>query len=301
MAGHADAVLAASIFHYGEHTVQRSQALHGRARHPDAAGSERSRQQVAEQGALGRERPGAGDRAGSGDQRRADVRLDEPRRAGADGGTAARPSTGAARARSCGTRARSPATSRRCCEIRLDCDEDVVLLKVEQVGGIACHTGRHSCFFQKFDSAAEGDWQAVDPVLQDPDTHLHQRRNHHERYPGPRGGRDRVAQAGQRRRPGSLVCGRLFAKGDDAILKKIGEEATETVMAAKDARVDGDASQGAVRMRRPVVPFAGAAGAVRPDAAAGARRAGAARRRVRHRRESRAQAEPARCACEPAH
>jgi phosphoribosyl-AMP cyclohydrolase len=52
-------------------------------------------------------------------------------------------------------------------ELRLDCDEDVVLLKIEQVGGIACHTGRHSCFFQKFDGE---DWQAVEPVLQDPDT-----------------------------------------------------------------------------------------------------------------------------------
>jgi phosphoribosyl-AMP cyclohydrolase len=52
-------------------------------------------------------------------------------------------------------------------EIRLDCDEDVVLLKVEQAGGIACHTGRHSCFFQKFDG---GDWDSVEPVLQDPET-----------------------------------------------------------------------------------------------------------------------------------
>lgn len=52
-------------------------------------------------------------------------------------------------------------------EIRLDCDEDVVLLKVEQSGCIACHTGRHSCFFQKFEG---GDWQAVDPVLKDPES-----------------------------------------------------------------------------------------------------------------------------------
>jgi len=52
-------------------------------------------------------------------------------------------------------------------EIRLDCDEDVVLLKVEQAGGIACHTGRHSCFYQKFE---DGDWHSVEPVLQDPDT-----------------------------------------------------------------------------------------------------------------------------------
>ena len=56
-------------------------------------------------------------------------------------------------------------------EIRLDCAEDVVLLKVEQVDGIACHTGRHSCFFQKFEgSAAVGVWLAVDPVLKNPDS-----------------------------------------------------------------------------------------------------------------------------------
>lgn len=54
-------------------------------------------------------------------------------------------------------------------EIRLDCDEDVVLLKVEQLHGMACHTGRHSCFFQKFEGNAEdGNWNAVDPVLKDP-------------------------------------------------------------------------------------------------------------------------------------
>ena len=56
-------------------------------------------------------------------------------------------------------------------EIRLDCDEDVVLLKVEQLHGMACHTGRHSCFFQKFEGNAEdGNWNAVDPVVKDPST-----------------------------------------------------------------------------------------------------------------------------------
>ena len=50
-------------------------------------------------------------------------------------------------------------------DIRLDCDEDVVLLKIEQAGGIACHTGRRSCFFQKLE---QGKWQAVEPVLKDP-------------------------------------------------------------------------------------------------------------------------------------
>lgn len=56
-------------------------------------------------------------------------------------------------------------------EIRLDCDEDVVLLRVEQAGDIACHTGRHSCFFQKFEgSEKSGLWNAVEPVLKDPKT-----------------------------------------------------------------------------------------------------------------------------------
>jgi len=49
--------------------------------------------------------------------------------------------------------------------VRLDCDEDVILLEVEQVGGIACHTGRHSCFFQRLDGER---WVVTDPVLKDP-------------------------------------------------------------------------------------------------------------------------------------
>jgi phosphoribosyl-AMP cyclohydrolase len=50
-------------------------------------------------------------------------------------------------------------------EMRTDCDNDVVLLKIEQVGGIACHTGRKSCFFQRLD---DGCWQPADPVVKDP-------------------------------------------------------------------------------------------------------------------------------------
>ncbi|MEK9775926.1 MAG: phosphoribosyl-AMP cyclohydrolase [Quisquiliibacterium sp.] len=52
-------------------------------------------------------------------------------------------------------------------ELRLDCDGDVILLKVEQQGGIACHTGRHSCFFSRLE---DGQWVTVDPVLRDPET-----------------------------------------------------------------------------------------------------------------------------------
>ncbi|MEY3739984.1 MAG: phosphoribosyl-AMP cyclohydrolase [Pseudomonadota bacterium] len=63
----------------------------------------------------------------------------------------------------------------RVLELRLDCDADVILLKVEQLGGIACHTGRASCFYQRLDvqdDAAGGKtlkWVTVDPILKDPE------------------------------------------------------------------------------------------------------------------------------------
>ena len=50
-------------------------------------------------------------------------------------------------------------------EIRLDCDADTLLLRVEQLGGIACHTGRQHCFFLRHES---GDWVEADPVIKDP-------------------------------------------------------------------------------------------------------------------------------------
>jgi len=52
-------------------------------------------------------------------------------------------------------------------EIRLDCDNDVVVLQVEQRGGIACHTGRRSCFYQRLE---DGHWASVEPVLKDPES-----------------------------------------------------------------------------------------------------------------------------------
>lgn len=59
-------------------------------------------------------------------------------------------------------------------ELRLDCDSDVILLKVEQLGGIACHTGRASCFYRKLDTTTDGasktvSWVIVDPILKDPE------------------------------------------------------------------------------------------------------------------------------------
>jgi phosphoribosyl-AMP cyclohydrolase len=51
-------------------------------------------------------------------------------------------------------------------ELRLDCDCDVILMTVEQLGGIACHTGRHDCFFQKFEN---GVWKTDKPVIKNPE------------------------------------------------------------------------------------------------------------------------------------
>ena len=114
--------------------------------------------------------------------------------------------------------------------IRLDCDEDVLLLEVEQVGGIACHTGRHSCFFQKLDGAK---WIAADPVLKIPRTFTRTR-------VFPVTDTDILRRLGaviaQRRRadPSSSYVASLFAKGEDAIMKKVAEEAAETLLAAKE-------------------------------------------------------------------
>jgi len=50
-------------------------------------------------------------------------------------------------------------------EVRLDCDADVIILRVEQMGDIACHTGRHSCFYRVLN---DGQWQVVEPVIKNP-------------------------------------------------------------------------------------------------------------------------------------
>lgn len=55
-------------------------------------------------------------------------------------------------------------------EIRLDCDGDVVLLRVEQVGGIACHTGRERCFYRRLETESGAHWVETDPVLKDPES-----------------------------------------------------------------------------------------------------------------------------------
>ncbi len=58
----------------------------------------------------------------------------------------------------------------RLMELRLDCDSDVILMKVEQLGGIACHTGRASCFYRRLETTNHASvWVSVDPVLKDPE------------------------------------------------------------------------------------------------------------------------------------
>jgi phosphoribosyl-AMP cyclohydrolase / phosphoribosyl-ATP pyrophosphohydrolase len=165
----------------------------------------------------------------------------------------------------------------RVVEVRLDCDGDAVLLVVAQSGGIACHTGRESCFFARLEDAR---WSVVDPVLKDPEaiyggapvltpaqadgppplpSPVRRKRGQGREIPGslpcvageekgggppdPPGeapGLDtvltRLATVLEARKHAdpeiSYVAG-LYAKGLDAILKKLGEEATETLLAAK--------------------------------------------------------------------
>jgi len=124
-------------------------------------------------------------------------------------------------------------------DIRLDCDNDVVLLKVTQLGhepGIACHTGRHLLL-----SAAGRRWlEGRRARLERPGIHLQ------VNAMSLTDDLDRLAAVIESRKPANggdpqtSYVARLLHKGPDAFLKKIGEEATEAVMAAKDADHGGD-------------------------------------------------------------
>ena len=125
-------------------------------------------------------------------------------------------------------------------EIRLDCDNDVLLLKVTQLGhdpSIACHTGRHSCFFNLY---KDGAWHASGAGPERSRDHLQVSRmtavDSLARLAGVIESR-KPANGGD---PEASYVARLLHKGPDAFLKKIGEEATEVVMAAKDADHGGE-------------------------------------------------------------
>ena len=144
-------------------------------------------------------------------------------------------------------------------DIRLDCDADVIVLGVTQAGGIACHTGRESCFYQRLDlSGQTPEWQTVDKVLKDPTEIYHsnataqstpeinevpsQNRVHWNTNQNDRSltthsilqQLDGVLAERKQADADSSYVASLYAKGLNKILEKVGEESTESIIAAKD-------------------------------------------------------------------
>ncbi|MFV5631433.1 bifunctional phosphoribosyl-AMP cyclohydrolase/phosphoribosyl-ATP diphosphatase HisIE [Acinetobacter oleivorans] len=123
-------------------------------------------------------------------------------------------------------------------EIRLDCDGDVIILQIEQHGGIACHTGRESCFYRKL--TPQG-WEIVDAQLKDPTaiygdkakTESHDQAHTTEQV-------DVLAHLGQlmqerkQAEADTSYVASLYKKGINKILEKVGEESVEAIIAAKD-------------------------------------------------------------------
>ncbi len=135
-------------------------------------------------------------------------------------------------------------------EIRLDCDADVITLQVEQHGGIACHTGRESCFYRKL---TENGWEIVDAQIKDPNQiygETAQSSNPHTlamsasnvqseqvevlSYLGEMMQQRKVAD------PDSSYVAKLYHKGLNKILEKVGEESIEAIIAAKDLAVEAN-------------------------------------------------------------
>ena len=150
-------------------------------------------------------------------------------------------------------------------DIRLDCDADVIVLRVTQIGGIACHTGRESCFYQRLDlSGTEPVWQTVDAVIKDPSEIYHNKADHSsdeqtidatvaahdERETSSAGASilqqlDQVLSARKAADADSSYVASLYARGLNKILEKVGEESVESIIAAKDL-AQCDASNDAV-------------------------------------------------------
>ena len=141
-------------------------------------------------------------------------------------------------------------------DIRLDCDADVIVLSVTQAGGIACHTGRESCFYQRLDlSGQTPEWQTVDKVLKDPTdiyhanagadatktndvapkSAAHTSSNHAQAdKTSILQQLDKVLAERKHADTDSSYVASLYAKGLNKILEKVGEESTESIIAAKD-------------------------------------------------------------------
>ncbi len=144
-------------------------------------------------------------------------------------------------------------------DIRLDCDADVIVLSVTQAGGIACHTGRESCFYQRLDlSGPTPEWQTVDKILKDP-ADIYQSNKAAQSDPQSNDLNtnntanadataienqadeksilqqlDRVLAERKKANADSSYVASLYAKGLNKILEKVGEESTESIIAAKD-------------------------------------------------------------------
>ena len=138
-------------------------------------------------------------------------------------------------------------------DIRLDCDADVIVLSVTQIGGIACHTGRKSCFYRRLDlSGQTPEWQTIDKVLKDPADIYHSDMSTKPSAETSNASSDAdtahtqtndqsvlqqldqvLAERKQADADSSYVAS-LYAKGLNKILEKVGEESTESIIAAKD-------------------------------------------------------------------
>lgn len=132
-------------------------------------------------------------------------------------------------------------------DIRLDCDADVIILSVTQIGGIACHTGRESCFYRLLKSEnGEKTWQVTDEVLRNPEDiygKTEGENSENTTYVSPVKQQnssdilqalDHVLTERKNASPDSSYVASLYSKGLNKILEKVGEEATETIIAAKD-------------------------------------------------------------------
>lgn len=126
-------------------------------------------------------------------------------------------------------------------EVRLDCDGDVIVLQITQHGGIACHTGRESCFYRVLQ---DGCWKVVDAVKKDPSSiYAGASHSHDTHQKTANDAQDQVdvlahlATIMQQRKQAngdSSYVASLYQKGLNKILEKVGEENIETIIAAKD-------------------------------------------------------------------